>query len=73
MRTLRTEKNIAAVVTRVNEDREMSICHHFQQLDLCYSTPWKILSVDLGLKDYKLQLLQQLKRKDLPPRQIFGE
>ncbi|KAK9876160.1 hypothetical protein WA026_011276 [Henosepilachna vigintioctopunctata] len=66
MRTVRTEENIAAVAYSVNEVREMSICNRSQQLGMCYSTTWKILLVDLGLKAYKIQLLQELKPNDLP-------
>ncbi|QQP39795.1 Putative DD41D transposase [Caligus rogercresseyi] len=73
MRTVRTEENIAAVASSVNENREMSIRRRSQQLGLCYSTTWKILSVDLGLKAYKIQLLQELKPNDLPQRLMFGE
>ncbi|QQP40003.1 Transposable element Tc3 transposase [Caligus rogercresseyi] len=70
MRTVRTEENIAAVASSVNENREMSIRRRSQQLGLCYSTTWKILSVDLGLKAYKIQLLQELKPNDLPQQQF---
>ncbi|QQP51831.1 Transposable element Tc3 transposase, partial [Caligus rogercresseyi] len=44
MRTVRTEENFAAVASSVNENREMSIRRRSQQLGLCYSTTWKILT-----------------------------
>lgn len=46
--------------------RGMSIRCRCQQLNLCYSTIWKILRVDLGSKVYKIQLLQELKPNGLP-------
>ena len=73
MRTVRTEENIASVSESVAEDREMSIRRRSQQLGLCYSTTWKILRKDLGVKPYKIQLVQELKPNDLPQRRIFSE
>ena len=73
MRTVRTEENIASVSESVAEDREMSIRCRSQQLGLCYSTTWKILRKDLGVKPYKIQLVQELKPNDLPQRRIFSE
>ena len=59
------EENIAAVSASVTEDREMSIRRRSQQLGLCYSTVWKILRNDLGVKPFKIQLLEELKPADL--------
>uniref|UniRef100_A0A1L8EI80 Putative transposable element n=3 Tax=Haematobia irritans TaxID=7368 RepID=A0A1L8EI80_HAEIR len=73
MRTVRTEENIASVSESVAEDREMSIRRRSQQLGLCYSTSWKILRENLGVKQYKIQLVQELKPNDLPQRRIFSE
>ena len=73
LRTVRSEENIAAVSASVTEDREMSIRRRSQQLGLCYSTTWKILRKDLGVKPFKIQLVQELKPADLPQRRIFGE
>lgn len=72
MRTVLTEENIAVLASNVNEDREMLILRRSQRLSMCYSTAWKILHVDLGLKANKIQLLQELKPYDLPQRLIFG-
>lgn len=77
IRRVRTEENIAAVSASVIDDREMSIRRRSQQLGLCYSTTWKILRKDLGVKPYKkpykIQLVQELKPHDLPQRLTFGE
>ena len=66
-RTVRTEKVIAAV----EEDPNQSIRHRAQELDMCPSTLWKILRKDLGLRAYKIQLVQELKPHDHLAR--FGE
>ncbi|CAH1972213.1 unnamed protein product [Acanthoscelides obtectus] len=58
-RRVRTEENIAAVSA--------------SQLGLCYSTTWKILRWELGVKPYKIQLVQELKPHDLPQPFQFGE
>ena len=68
---VRTEQNIAAVSASVVEDREMSIRRRSQQLGLYYSTTWKILRQDLGVKPYKILLVQELKPNDLPQRRIY--
>ena len=70
---VRTEENIAAVSASVVKDREMSIRRRSQQLGLCYSTTWKILRKNLGVKPYKIQLVQELKPNDLPQRRVFLE
>lgn len=67
-----TEENITVVLIGVDEDREISIRRHFEQFNICYSTPWRILLVDLGLKAYKINFLQELKPHCLP-QLIFGE
>ena len=73
LRRVRTEENIAAVSVSVNDDHQLSICRHRQQLGLCCSTTWKILRKDLVVKPFKIQLVQKLKPNDLPQRRIFGE
>jgi len=73
IRRVRTEVNIAAVSASVSDDREMSIRRRSQQLGLCYSTTWEILRKDLGVKSYKIQLVQELKPHDLPQRLTFGK
>ena len=66
LRTVRREENIAAVSASVNDDHQLSIRRHSQQLGLCYSIMWKILLKDLGVKPFKIQLVQELKPNDLP-------
>lgn len=48
---MRTEENVVAVVSSVNEDGEMSILRRSNQYCLCYSLTWKTLRVYLGVKD----------------------
>lgn len=71
-RTARSVENIAAVADSVRGDREESIRHRSQQLGLSYGTTWRILRKDLGLKAYKIQLVQELKPVDLPRRCRFS-
>jgi hypothetical protein len=71
--TVRTEEVIAAVERSVEEDPNESIRHRAQQLELCPSTLWKILRKDLGLRAYKIQLVQELKPHDHYTRRTFGE
>lgn len=72
-RTVRTEEVIAAVERSVEEDPNQSIRHRAQELDMCPSTLWKILRKDLGLRAYKIQLVQELKPHDHLARRRFGE
>lgn len=72
-RSARSVENIAAVAESVAEDREESIRHRSQQLGLSYATTWRILKKDLGLKAYKIQLVQELKPPDLRLRRVFSE
>ena len=72
LRRVRTEENIAAISANVSDDHQLSIHRRSQQLGLCYSTTWKILRKDLGLKPFKRQLMQELKPNDLLQRRIFG-
>ena len=73
LRRERTEENIGAVSARVNDDHKLLIGRHSQQLSLCYSTMWIILRKSLGVKPFKIQLVQELKPNDLPQCRIFGE
>ncbi|GFU19028.1 DUF4817 domain-containing protein [Trichonephila clavipes] len=72
-RTVRTEKAIATVMRSIEEDPNESIRHRAQELDLCPSTLWKILRKDLGLRAYKIQLVQELKPNDHHERRRFVE
>ena len=73
MRRVRTEENIAVISASVTDDSEISFRRRLQQLGLFYSTTWKILRKDLGVKPFKIQLVQELKPHDLPQRLTFGE
>ena len=73
IRRVRNEENIAAVSASVTDDREMSIRRRLHLLGLCYSTTWKILRKDLGVKPFKIQLVQELQPHDLPQHLTFGE
>ncbi|GFT11721.1 DUF4817 domain-containing protein [Trichonephila clavipes] len=72
-RTVRTEEAIATVERSIQEDPNESIRHRAQELDLCPSTLWKILRKDLGLRAYKIQLVQELKPNDHQERRRFVE
>ena len=58
-RTVHTEEAIATVERSIAEDPNESIRHRAQELDLCPSTVWKILRKDLGMRAYKIQLVQE--------------
>ena len=70
-KTVRTQQTIAAVRQSVEEDGKTSIRKRSQQLNLCYSTTWKILHKDLSFSAYKIQLVQQLKPNDNQLRMSF--
>ncbi|GFX38541.1 DUF4817 domain-containing protein [Trichonephila clavipes] len=72
-RTVRTEEAIATVERSIDEDPNESIRHRAQELDLCPSTLWKILRKDLGLRAYKIQLVEELKPNDHQARRRFVE
>ncbi|GFV50670.1 DUF4817 domain-containing protein [Trichonephila clavipes] len=72
-RTVRTEEAIATVERSIEEDPNESTRHRAQELDLCPSTLWKILRKDLGLRAYKIQLVQELKSNDHQARRRFVE
>ena len=71
-RAVRTVENIAAVNESFAKDLEESIRRQSRQLGLSYGTTWAILRKDLGLKAYKIQLVQELKPADLPKRHNFS-
>ncbi|GFT45737.1 DUF4817 domain-containing protein [Trichonephila clavipes] len=67
-RTLRTEEAIATVERSIE-----SIRHRAQELDVCPSTLWKILWKDLGLRAFKIQLVQEWKPNDHQAKRRFVE
>ncbi|GFY11467.1 DUF4817 domain-containing protein [Trichonephila clavipes] len=71
LRTVRTEGAIATAERSIEEDPNESIHHRAQELDMGPSTLWKILRKDLGLRAYKIQLVQELKPNDHQARSRF--
>ena len=63
--------NIATVSESVAESPEISIRHRSQQLDIPRSIMQRILTKDLHLHAYKIQLMQELKPTDHLQRQEF--
>lgn len=59
---MRTEV-ITAVDRSVKEGRNESIRHRAQSLKLCLFM-WKTLQRDLGLRAYKIQVMQKFKSSD---------
>lgn len=72
VRPARNADNIAAVAESIRENRDQSIRRRSQALGLSYGSLWRILKRDLGLKAYKIQLVQELKPFDLRLRFDFG-
>lgn len=54
------KKTIADVEDSVAKDDGLSIRCHAQKIGLCPSTLWKILSKELGLLAYKIQLVHEV-------------
>jgi hypothetical protein len=63
--------NIATVSESVAESPGTSLRHHSQQLDIPRSTMQQILTKDLHLHAYKIQLMQELKPTDHVQRREF--
>ena len=70
-RTGRSLDNIAAVSESVVGGSGTSIRHRSQQLDIPRSTMQRILTKDLHLHDYKIQLTQEVKPTDHVQRREF--
>jgi len=69
--TRRSLYNIAAVSESVAESPGTSIRHRSQQLDIPRSSMQRILTKDLHLHAYKIQLTQELKPTDHVQRREF--
>lgn len=67
----RSDENIARVSDSVREEPTTSIRRRSQQLTLSYGTTQRILTKDLHLKAYKIQLTQELKETDHQKRRTF--
>ena len=63
---MRTTENIAAVAENVCEAPSTSIHRYSQQLNILDTSLRRILHNDLGMRPYKVQLVQQLKLIDHP-------
>lgn len=70
-RTTRSLENIAVVHESVTENPQTSIRRRSQQLDISRSTLHRILTKDLHMHAYKMQLLQELKPQDHGQRREF--
>jgi len=67
------EKNIAAVAQSVLEQPSTSTRHRSQNLNISRTSLRRILNKDLGMKPYKVQLVQELKPHDHPMRFWFAQ
>jgi len=71
-RPVRSTENIAAVAQNVLEQLLTSTRHRSQNLNILRTSLRKILNKDLGMKPYKVQLMQELKPHDHPMRFWFA-
>lgn len=71
-RARRSIENIAAVREDVAENPNTSIRHRAQQLHLSTATLHRILTKDLSLHAYKIQLVQEIKQTDHLKRRTFA-
>ena len=70
-RLRRSDENIAAVRESVAEHPDTSIRHRAQELNLSRTSLQRILTNDLSLYAYKVQLTQELKPDDHLKRRTF--
>ena len=63
-RPVRLAKNIAVVAQSVLEHLSTSTRHRSQVLNIPRTSPRRILHKDLGMKAYKVQIVQELKPHD---------
>jgi len=71
-RSGRSNENVAAVSASVDENLSTSIRHRAQQLDISRSPVQRILTKDLHLHAYKIQLTQELQPADHAQRRTFA-
>jgi Helix-turn-helix domain (DUF4817) len=72
-RSARTEENIAVVRNSVSTSPGKSVRRRAQQLNLSPSSLHQILSKDLKMHAYKIQLIQELKPADHGKRHRFAQ
>ena len=70
--TGRSKLNIAAVSASVDESSSISIRHRAQQLNISRCSVQRILTNDLHLDAYKIQLTQELHPEDHAQRRTFS-
>lgn len=70
---VRTAENIAVVARSVREQPSTSTRHRSQELNISRTSLRRILHKDLGMKAYKVQLVQEIKPHDHPMRFRFAE
>jgi len=63
-RPVRSNENITAVAQSVLEQPSTSTRHRSQNLNISRTSLRRILNKDLGMKPYKVQLVQELKSHD---------
>jgi len=66
VRPVKSTENIAAIAQSVLEQPSTSTHHRSQNLNISRTSLRKILNKDLGMKPYKVQLVQELKPHDHP-------
>ena len=72
-RPVRSIENIAAVAESVRDNPSTSTRHRSQELNISRTSLQRILTKDLGLTPYKIQLVQELKPNDHPMRFQFAQ
>jgi len=72
-RPVRSVENIPAVAESVNDNPSTSTRHRAQKWDISRTSLQRILTKDLRLRPYKIQLVQQPKPHDYPLRFRFAE
>ncbi|XP_046962436.1 uncharacterized protein LOC124531912 [Vanessa cardui] len=72
-RTVRTEENVSEVVASVRRDPQQSSRKRSAELAISRTSLRRILTKDLKLHPYKLQLVQELKPNDHHLRLAFAE
>ncbi|KAA5588277.1 DUF4817 domain-containing protein, partial [Pseudomonas aeruginosa] len=72
-RSIRTEENVSEVAVSVRRDPQQSSRKRSAELAISRSALRRILTKDLKLHPYKLQLVQELKPNDHHLRRAFAE
>lgn len=70
-RSVRTDATVAVVQSSVNENPNTSVRRRAQEVAISSASLWRILTEDLRMFPYKVQLVQELKEIDHPSRREF--